>query len=69
MPITKCATFFHGGIETILYARDNDIEVAARQFVPNGVPFNIISIEDLPSRQTRNEWRFNYDNPTGFGER
>jgi hypothetical protein len=41
---------------------------AAKQSIPNGVPFVLVNIVDLPSRETRSEWTFDYSNPDGFGE-
>lgn len=64
----KCAAFFSEGITQVLYAPQANLLDAAKRGVPSGVPFVFINIVDLPSRETRSEWTFDYSKPDGFGE-
>lgn len=64
----KCAAFFSEGLTQVLYAPQFNLLDAAKRGVPNGIPFVLINIVDLPSRETRSEWSFDYLKPDGFGE-
>lgn len=64
----KCAAFEADGRTHILYAEDHRLLDAARSYVPRGVPFIIMNTDDLPSRETRDTWSFDYTNPEGVGQ-
>ena len=64
----KCAAFFSEGITQVLYAPQANLLSVSKQSIPNGVPFVLVNIVDLPSRETRSEWTFDYSKPDGFGE-
>jgi hypothetical protein len=68
MTIQKCAVFFDEGSHQVLYSCQGDLETNAKAYIRQGVPFLIIDVSDLPPRETRADWSFNYSNPSGFGE-
>jgi hypothetical protein len=66
--------------ERIIYPADNTIAVIipctdtipifeiARKDVPSGVPFLIVSVDDIPSDRTyRSAWNADFSNPDGYG--
>lgn len=46
-----------------------NIDFIAKKDVPKGVPYKIISIDDIPTDRTfRNSWQYDFSNPDGYGE-
>jgi hypothetical protein len=44
------------------------IEDIAKKDVPNGVPYKIVTVNDLPTdREFRDAWEADMSNPDGFG--
>jgi hypothetical protein len=68
MKPTKCAAFFAEGLTHIFYAADDSLVESAEQVVPDGVPFIVLDVADLPPRSTRAEWTFDYSTPSGYGK-
>lgn len=68
MTPTKCAVFYAEGITQIVYAFQNDFTEVFENSVPENIPFVVKNINELPSRETRNEWSFDYSSPSGFGK-
>lgn len=64
----KCAVFFHEGRTQVLYALGSELVEAAESYIPEGVPFVVMDTRDLPGRETRDSWVFDYSEPSGFGQ-
>lgn len=45
------------------------VEQIAVKDVPEGVPYKIISVDDLPDRATRDAWTADFSEPDGYGEK
>ena len=43
------------------------VEQIAVKDVPVGVPYKIISVNDLPSRDSRDAWTPDFSEPDGYG--
>lgn len=56
-------------ISVVIPAQDSDISIVVKKDVPNGVPYKIVSVDDIPSDRTfRNAWTVDFSNPDGYGE-
>ena len=44
-----------------------DITTVANKSIPLGVPYKIISIDDLPDRENRDAWTADFSEPDGYG--
>jgi len=64
----KCAVFKADGRTHVVYAVQEQLTTAAENYIPTGVPFIVINVEDLPPRETRENWSFDYSNPAGVGK-
>lgn len=57
-----------GGVAVIIPSGDLSIEEVAQKDVPSGVPYLIVSKEDIPQdRVFRNAWESDFSNPDGYG--
>jgi hypothetical protein len=57
-----------GGIAVIVSTGEIALHEVARKDVPAGVPYIIISADNLPSdREFRNAWTADFTDPTGYG--
>jgi hypothetical protein len=57
-----------GGIAVIVPTGEIALHEVARKDVPAGVPYIIISADNLPSdREFRNAWTADFTDPTGYG--
>lgn len=45
------------------------VEQIARKDIPAGVPYKIITTDDLPDRATREAWTADFSEPDGYGEK
>lgn len=68
METTQCVVFFEDGLHQVLYAVQNNIIESAEAYISNGTPYLLMSAADLPPRETRSEWTFDYSKPDGFGK-
>lgn len=58
----------NNGISILIPSNELSIEEVARKDVPAGVPYKIVTLEDLPSdREFRNAWEADMSNPDGYG--
>lgn len=56
-------------ISIVIPANYSDIETIINKDIPNGVPYKIVSVDDLPSDRTfRNAWQADFSNPDGYGK-
>lgn len=61
----------NGGVAVVLPALECllSIENIGRKDVPQGVPFRIIDVADLPDDRTfRTAWEADFSNPNGYGD-
>ena len=57
-----------GGISVIHPTGELSIEDVCQKDVPAGVPYLIVSEDDIPSDRTfRNAWEADFSNPDGYG--
>jgi hypothetical protein len=57
-----------GGIAVLIPTGELPIEEVARKDVPAGVPYRIVSVEELPADRTfRDAWSASFSAPDGFG--
>jgi len=57
-----------GGIAVIIPAGELPIEDVCQKDVPPGVPYLIVSADDVPSdRAFRGAWEADFSNPDGYG--
>ena len=58
----------NGGVAVLIPTGDLAIEDVAQKDVPAGVPYLIVSEDDIPSDRTfRNAWEADFSNPDGYG--
>lgn len=62
-----CAAFEANGRTHIIYSDDSHLVEVTRNYAPRGVPFIVMNTTDLPTRETRDSWSFDYSNPAGIG--
>lgn len=56
-------------ISIVVPSENMDINYIAKKDVPSGIPYKIVSIDDIPSDRTfRNAWEADFSNPDGYGE-
>lgn len=56
-------------ISIVVPINQNNIETIAKKDVPNGLPYKIIHINDIPEDRTfRNAWVVDFSQPDGYGE-
>ena len=57
-----------GGVAIIIPTGDIEIAEVARKDVPEGKPYKIVDVADIPSDRTfRNAWEADFTNPDGVG--
>ena len=57
-----------GGVSVIIPTGELPIEDVCQKDVPAGVPYLIVSEDDIPSDRTfRNAWEADFSNPDGHG--
>ena len=57
-----------GGIAVIIPTGELPIEDVAQKDVPAGIPYLIVSEDDIPSDRTfRDAWEADFSNPDGYG--
>lgn len=57
-----------GGISVIIPTGELPIEDVCQKDVPAGVPYLIVSEDDIPSDRTfRGAWEADFSNPDGYG--
>ena len=57
-----------GGISVVIPTGELSIEEVAQKDVPAGVPYLIISFDDVPTDRTfRDAWEADFTNPDGYG--
>ena len=57
-----------GGVSVIILTGELPIEEVAQKDVPAGVPYLIVSEDDIPSDRTfRGAWEADFSNPDGYG--
>ena len=57
-----------GGVSVIVPTGELPIEDVCQKDVPAGVPYLIVSEDDIPSDRTfRNAWEADFSNPDGYG--
>jgi hypothetical protein len=57
-----------GGVAIIIPTGDIEIAEVARKDVPEGKPFKIVDVADIPSDRTfRGAWEADFTNPDGVG--
>jgi hypothetical protein len=61
-----------GGVAIVIptpeWLANNSIEVLAKKDVPAGVPYKIVSVDDIPSDRTfRSAWEADLNEPDGYG--
>ena len=57
----------NGGIAIIIPVNDSDIELILSKDVPAGLPYLIVSVEDIPSDRTfRDAWEADFSDPDGI---
>ena len=55
-------------ISIVIPSDGADINFVAQKDVPAGVPYKIISVNDIPSDRTfRNAWQADFSEPDGYG--
>ena len=57
-----------GGVAVIIPTGELPVEEVAQKDVPTGVPYLIVTTDDIPSDSTfRNAWEADFSNPDGYG--
>lgn len=57
-----------GGVAVIVPAPDWDIRDVALKDVPNGVPYVLCELSEIPTDRTeRDAWTADFSNPHGYG--
>jgi hypothetical protein len=57
-----------GGVSVIIPTGELPFEDVCQKDVPAGVPYLIVSEDDIPSDRTfRNAWEADFSNPDGYG--
>jgi hypothetical protein len=57
-----------GGVAIIIPSGEISIEEVAKKDVPEGVAYEIVPADDIPSDRTfRNAWEADFSNPDGTG--
>lgn len=58
----------HGGVAIVSPTGELPIEDVCQKDVPAGVPYLIVSEDDIPSDRTfRGAWEADFSNPDGYG--
>lgn len=58
---------FDGGIAVLIPTGEMSVSDVARKDVPAGIPYRIIDSSELPPRDQREAWAFDFTSPDGHG--
>lgn len=57
-----------GGVAIVIPTNEIEISEVARKDVPNGKPYKIVDVADIPTdRSFRGAWESDFNNPDGVG--
>jgi hypothetical protein len=57
-----------GGVAIIIPSGEIEVSEVARKDVPNGKPYKIVDVTDIPTdRSFRDAWETDFNNPDGVG--
>ncbi len=65
---TMCVVFFEDGLHQVIHLVQGNLVESAEAYISKGTPYLLMNTADLPPRETRNQWSFDYSKPDGFGK-